>query len=112
MFEPRHLEMHRIVFGQEAILRVVRKERQFADRTELRMWPFRVAQNPWIDKTRKSSTSTNRPLQLRDLVAVNDSPDRKAELTEQMEATFAECNDSRRSNVKCSPSGGGRDEHQ
>lgn len=76
--------------AQEAILRAVRTERQFVDRTELRKWLFRVTLNLWIDKTRKSSASTNCSLQLRDLVDVNGSPDRKAELTEQMEAAFAE----------------------
>lgn len=76
--------------AQEAIFRAVRAAHPFGDRLELRKWLFRVTHNIWIDTRRKSSARTNRPLELRDLVDVSESPHRKAELTEQLAATFAE----------------------
>ncbi len=76
--------------AQEAIFRAVRAEHRFADRIELRKWLFRVTHNVWIDTRRKSSARTNRPLELQDLVDLSESPHRRAELTEQLAATFAE----------------------
>ena len=73
---------------QEAILRAVRMERPFGNRIDLRKWLFRVTLNLWIDKTRKISAATNCALQLRDLVDVRECPNRRAELTEEMEVAF------------------------
>lgn len=77
--------------AQEAIVRAVGSEQEFADRIDLRKWMFRVAHNLWIDSLRKSSASTNQGLTLGELVdGARDSPDRAAEITEQMEQVFAQ----------------------
>src|SRR5690606_3529464 len=75
--------------SQEAILRAVKADMRFADRTDLRKWLFRVTHNLWIDETRKASPRSNHPLELNDLVDQGDSPHRKAEVTEELAATFA-----------------------
>lgn len=76
--------------AQEAILRAMRSETRFDDREQLRKWLFRVTHNLWIDATRKSVASTNQPLSLREAIDGTDSPDLVVELSEQVEAAFAQ----------------------
>lgn len=76
--------------AQEAILRAVRADPAFTQRSDLRKWLFRVTHNLWIDVTRKMTANTNRPLELAELVDATDRPDKIAEITEQMEATFVQ----------------------